>query len=214
VDIEQDRFKNLWVATENGLFILPQSHDIPVPVVQDVEFNRYAMSHYEDKIYAGSISGLYVFDTFKIEKGFLPVFYQMVSDKNSIFWKNLLLIALLIGLPGILLGFWLYKQIQKRNQIEINAKPESNKLGLEQIKVDIIAHKLISVEALALHYQTNTVQLNRKFKQLGTTPGKFLKKVKISWAKTLLKNGLDIEEVSKTVGYSPKFLDTELNQES
>lgn len=214
VDIEQDRFKNLWIATENGLFILPQSHEKPVPVVQDVEFNRYAMSHYEDKIYAGSISGLYVFDTFKIEKGFLPIFYQMVSDKNSIFWEKVLLITLLVGIPCILFGFWLYRKIQKRNQIEINAKPESNKLGLEQIKVDIIAHKLISVEALAIHYQTNTVQLNRKFKQLGTTPGKFLKNVKISWAKTLLKNGLDIEEVSKTVGYSPKFLSSEINQEN
>jgi AraC-like DNA-binding protein len=130
------------------------------------------------------------------------------------FWDRVVLISLLVGLPCILLGFWLYRQIQKRNQIEINAKPESNKLGLEQIKVDIIAHKLISVEALALHYQTNTVQLNRKFKQLGTTPGKFLKKVKISWAKTLLKNGIDIEEVSKTVGYSPKFLSSEINQEN
>ncbi len=61
VDIEQDRFKNLWVATENGLFIIPKSTEDPVPIVTDVEFNRYAMTLYNDKIYAGSINGLYMF---------------------------------------------------------------------------------------------------------------------------------------------------------
>jgi AraC-like DNA-binding protein len=170
------------------------------------------MSHYEDRIYAGSISGLYVFDTFKIEKGFLPVFYQMVSDKNSVLWKKIILGIFIFAILGWMLGFWLFKKVRTRNDITLRPKTESNTMGLDKIKQDIISHKLVSVEALAQHYHTNTVQLNRQFKQLGTTPGKFLKKVKISWAKTLLKNGLDIEEVSKTVGYSPKFLATELNQ--
>ena len=214
VDIEQDRFKNLWIATENGLTLIPKSNQKPVTLVSDVEFNRYAMTLYEDKIYAGSINGLFVFDIYTIERGFLPIYYQMVSDQQSVFRKKMIQGFLVIGIPLFLLGISLFKMVQNKKQIEISPKQESRKLGLEQIKTDIISNKLISVEALAQHYQTNPVQLNRRFKQLGTTPGKFLKKVKISWAKTLLNNGLDMEEVSKTVGYSPKFLDTELNQES
>lgn len=212
VDIEQDRFKNLWVASENGLFIIPKSNQKPVPLVSDVEFNRYAMSHYEDKIYAGSISGLYEFDIYTIERGFLPIYFQMVDDQKSIMWKKILLGIFFIGIPAMIIGLWLFKRIRIKNKIEFRPKSDSNKMGLEQIKIDIVEHKLISVDALAQHYHTNTVQLNRQFRQLGTTPGKFLKKVKISWARALLKNGMDIEEVSKTVGYSPKFLTTELNQ--
>jgi AraC-like DNA-binding protein len=214
VDIELDRFKNLWIATENGLVIVPKSSQKPVPLVSDVEFNRYAMTHYQDKIYAGSINGLYEFDIYTIERGFLPIYFQRVSDQKSLFLKKLIIIILLIGLPSILIGLWLYKKIQKTRKIEIPLKPESNKLGLEQIKSDIIAHKLVSVEALALHYQTNTVQLNRQFKQLGTTPGKFLKKVKISWANQLLKEGVELDEVARRVGYSSRLLKNEFGPKS
>jgi AraC-like DNA-binding protein len=193
---------------------MPKSTQKPVPLVSDVEFNRYAMTLYEDRIYAGSINGLYEFDIYTIERGFLPIYYQMVADQKSIFWKKLILVMLLIVLPCILIGLWLYKKIQKRSKIEIHTKPESNKLGLEEIKIDIIAHKLISVEALALHYQTNTVQLNRQFKQLGTTPGKYLKKVKIAWAHQLLKEGVEIDEVARKIGYSSKFIKNEIDPKS
>jgi AraC-like DNA-binding protein len=73
---------------------------------------------------------------------------------------------------------------------------------------------LISVDALALHYDTNTVQLNRQFKRFGTTPGKYLKKVKISWANRLLKDGVALDEVARRVGYSPKLLKQEFDQKS
>ncbi|SEJ21195.1 hypothetical protein SAMN05192553_102947 [Cyclobacterium xiamenense] len=214
VDIEQDRFKNLWIATENGLVILPKSSHKPVPLVSDVEFNRYAMTLYEDKIYAGSINGLYKIDIYTIERGFLPVYFQTVSDQNALFLKQSILVAFLIGFPAIFIIFWFYKRNIKNSKIEIPAKPKSNTLVLEQVKSDIIAHKLISVDALALHYDTNTVQLNRQFKRFGTTPGKYLKKVKISWANRLLKDGVALDEVARRVGYSPKLLKQEFDQKS
>jgi hypothetical protein len=117
VDIEQDRFKNLWIATENGLFILPKSNGKPVSLVADVEFNRYGMTHHEDKIYAGSINGLYLFDIYTIEKGFLPQYFQMVSDQNSLFWRSLIFKTLLFGIPLLIIGYWIFTKLYKSRKI-------------------------------------------------------------------------------------------------
>ena len=63
---------------------------------------------------------------------------------------------------------------------------------------------------LAEFYQTNTVQLNRQFKTFDTTPGKFMKTVKINYARELLKNKVPMEEVVSKLGYSASFIRKEL----
>jgi AraC-like DNA-binding protein len=211
VDIEQDRFKNLWIATENGLFIIPNSAGKAVPIVTDVEFNRYAMTYYNDQVYAGSINGLYFFDIYTIEKSFLPVYYQKVADQTTLFWKNFIIKFILIVLPILFVSGWLIRRVFLKRKIAVQQKPES--YNLEQIKRDVILYKIVSVEALAEHYKTNPVQLNRQFKHFGTTPGKFLKKVKISWAKTLLRQGMELGDIAKTIGYSIRLLKKELHKE-
>jgi AraC-like DNA-binding protein len=207
VDIEQDRFKNIWIATENGLFLVPKGRNTAVPLVSDVEFNRYAMTHYQDKIYAGSINGLYLFDIYTIERGFLPAYFQKVADEDSLFWRDFVVRTLGFGIPIVALLFFLARTYLRKSNISVTAKPE--KYSLKVLEDDIVEFKLLSVDSLATHLHTNTVQLNRQFKSLGTTPGKFMKKVKISWAKKLLNEGKDLEEVAKIVGYSPRFLSAE-----
>ena len=68
----------------------------------------------------------------------------------------------------------------------------------------------MTVENLAEYYQTNTVQLNRQFKTFDTTPGKFMKIVKINYARELLKNKVPMDEVVGKVGYSASFIRKEL----
>jgi AraC-like DNA-binding protein len=68
----------------------------------------------------------------------------------------------------------------------------------------------MTVEGLAEFYQTNTVQLNRQFKVFETTPGKFMKTVKLNYARELLKNKVPLEEVVAKVGYSASFIKKEL----
>jgi AraC-like DNA-binding protein len=211
VDIEQDRYKNLWVATENGMFLIPKATESPIPLVSDVEFNRYGLTLFRDKIYAGSINGLYLFDVYEIEKGYLPRYLQKVADQKSIARKNLIKNVLVFGLPIFLIVGWIVRKVYFKKRIQIQPKTEA--YSLEKIKQDIIANKIVSVEGLAEHYRTNTVQLNRRFKNLGTTPGKFLKKVKISWAKSLLSEGKPLEEVARIVGYSERLLKIELGLE-
>lgn len=104
------------------------------------------------------------------------------------------------------------RRVYFKRKIAVQQKSES--YSLEQIEKDVILYKIVTVEALAEHYKTNAVQLNRKFKHFGTTPGKFLKKVKISWAKTLLKQGMELGEIAKTIGYSTRLLKVEIGKDA
>jgi transcriptional regulator GlxA family with amidase domain len=68
----------------------------------------------------------------------------------------------------------------------------------------------MTVEALAEHFKTNTVQLNRQFKNFDTTPGKFMKTVKLDLARDLLAQHVPMEEVVQKTGYSAAFIRKEL----
>ncbi len=81
---------------------------------------------------------------------------------------------------------------------------------MEQIEHDIVENRLISVEAMAEFYKTNPVQLNRIFKAFETTPGKFLKKVKLAHAQEMLDNGKSMEDIVDFTGYSANFLSKHL----
>ncbi|SMD42808.1 AraC-type DNA-binding protein [Aquiflexum balticum DSM 16537] len=212
VDVEKDRFKNLWIATENGLFIIPKSSEKSIPLVSDVEFNRYGMTLYNDHIYAGSINGLYLIDIYDIEKNFLPLFLQKVEDQKILQRRSLIFQIVFFGILILFFGFLVFRKLYARRKINLHQK--SRFYSLEQIQNDIIEHKLISVELLASFYETNTVQLNRQFKNFGITPGKFLKTVKISWANQLLKEGVELDEVARRVGYSSRLLKNEFGHKS
>jgi AraC-like DNA-binding protein len=93
-----------------------------------------------------------------------------------------------------------------------HAQKEKSAITLEQIAIDIHSNNITTVEALADFYETNPVQLNRLFKTFDTTPGKFLKKVKLKLAKEMLQNGATMEEVVLQTGYSAHYIKEHLNK--
>jgi AraC-like DNA-binding protein len=210
-----DPQRNTWISTENGLFVLPDQKTELIPFIPDVEFNRAALTLYNDSIYAGSISGLYVFDSYNVRKSFLPVYYNKKTEDDSrarirlIFWV-LAATALLMTLSG---GFW-WNWRRKQAALVIHQKEPTKTFSLEQVAEAIRSYGIMTVEALAEHYQTNTVQLNRQFKAFGTTPGRFMKQVKLNYARELLQQKVPIDEVALKVGYSPQFIRKELQAHS
>ncbi|HEX5667453.1 MAG TPA: hypothetical protein VFX73_01555, partial [Chitinophagaceae bacterium] len=94
----------------------------------------------------------------------------------------------------------------------IPQKETAPALTIDQITEAIRTHNIMTVEGLAEFYQTNTVQLNRQFKTFDTTPGKFMKTVKINYARELLKNRVPMEEVVAKVGYTAGFIKKELKE--
>lgn len=203
-----DDFNNLWIATENGLFVLIPDYPRPIPIIPDVEFNREALLLHGEILYVGAVDGLYQLNTYEIEKSYLPNLLNTlqvpVSERKST-W----LIGGALAILGFLVGFILFRK--RRKELQFNPQYASkNEWSLEELKAKILSEKIQTIEGLASYLDTNTVQLNRNFKQFKTTPGKFLKKVKLEEAKRLLNKGIDMEEVAKTVGYSSQYIKKEL----
>jgi AraC-like DNA-binding protein len=209
-----DTQRNTWIATENGLFILPDGKTDLIPFIPDVEFNRAALTQQNDTIYAGSISGLYIFNSYNVRKNFLPVYYNKKTEDDS--RQRIRLILWVLAATGLIIvagGLW-WARRRKMATLVIHQKEPAKTFSMDQVAEDIRSHGIMTVEALAEHYQTNTVQLNRQFKAFDTTPGRFMKQVKLDFARELLQQQVPMDEVALKVGYSPQFIRKELQSHS
>lgn len=206
-----DDFGNLWVATENGLFVLTPDFPDPITIIPNVEFNREALLLKSEMLYVGAVDGLYTLNTYEIEKSYLPNLLnklQVSSNERKPFWiiGGFILILVFVG------GYFLYRKRKKERLISIR-KSGSEEWNLKDLEEKVVMEKILTVDGLASTLNTNTVQLNRNFKKLGITPGKFLKKIKMKQAKELLDAGSSIEEVSKAIGYSERLIKSELDRD-
>ena len=201
-----------WIATENGLYLIPPQQQEPILLIKEVEFNRAALFHRNDTIYAGSVEGLFVIDTYNLIRNFLP---QYLNQTNYLKQqrRKLLFSYLIIGLVILSGGGIAWHYIRKKQRRLVLPQAEvAPSISLSEITQVIRNYQIQSVEQLAAHYHTNTVQLNRQFKVFDTTPGKFLKQVKISWAQELLDDNAELEHIATLTGYSVAFLKKELKQ--
>ncbi len=207
-----DAQRNTWISTENGLYLLPDKKKELIPYISNVEFNRGALTLYNDTVYAGAISGLYVIDCYQVVKNFLPVYFNRIQANKTEQSKKLVFYGtgLIILLTGLGFGYQAYKR--KKARLIIPQKEETPSLTIDQIAEAIRSHNIMTVEGLAEFYKTNTVQLNRQFKAFDTTPGKFMKTVKINYARELLKNKVPMAEVAAKLGYSASFIKKELKE--
>ncbi|MDG1275862.1 MAG: helix-turn-helix domain-containing protein [Algoriphagus sp.] len=204
-----DDFGNLWIATENGLYILTPNYPDPIVIIPNVEFNREALLLSGELLYVGAVDGLYTLNTYEIEKSYLPNLLSSVKiplqERKSI-W----VIAGFIALSLLLTWYYFSSRIPKES-IFSSRLSNKNELDLNDLETQILEQRIFTVENLAEYLETNPVQLNRNFKKMGTTPGKFLKKVKLKQAQEFHKSGLSLEEIASKIGYSVKFLKNELN---
>ncbi len=201
VAILSDLENNLWISTENGLYVIPKGGTEPIAIIPNEEFNREAFLLYDNVVYAGSINGLYLLDVGKTINDYLPTIMPKIdspTDRRLLYFAGLAILAIIIA--GILI-------IRRRREThqDLASSPASN-LTLAKVREDIITHKLLSVEDMAEHYQTNPVQLNRIFKTFDTTPGKFLRQVKLEHARELMIKNASMEELMTATGYSADYL--------
>ncbi len=209
VNFKVDRANNSWIATENGLFVLPDKYPNAIPFISNVEFNRGALTIHHDTLYAGSIEGLFIIDTYVALKSFIPQYINKKSISETTSHRVKLSIIISLLLIGI--AFSIYK-FKAGKVIIPNAQKEKSAITLEQIAIDIHSNNITTVEGLAEFYETNPVQLNRLFKTFDTTPGKFLKKVKLKLAKEMLQKGATMEDVVAQTGYSAHYIKENLNR--
>jgi AraC-like DNA-binding protein len=201
-----DRFRNTWISTENGMFVKPDKSDELISYIPKVEFNRGAMTYHNDRIYAGSIQGIYVIETYHAMKNVIPVKLSIINaEKNNTRNKSLGVATVVLTL--ILVSWYGFQRYKNRSRkLDIPHRSTLPKLNLENLEKIIRTEPIVSVEGLAEYFKTSTVQLNREFKVFDTTPGKFLREVKLKHAKDLISKETPMNEVVRITGYSASFL--------
>jgi AraC-like DNA-binding protein len=214
IGVVEDFGKNIWVSSFNGLFIIPANTSIVLPFIENVEFNKGALTYYDDVVYAGSIQGLYSMQYFRAAKNFLP--QQLNRLKIERQHTNVMFGITVFLIIAVSVGLLVYFRRRRREvpiivlQKEPTAQPVV--ITLEAIADDIRKNNIQTVEALSVFFKTNPVQLNRMFKAFDTTPGKFLKSVKLEDAFNLMQAGTPMNEIVAKTGYSASFIRTEFKR--
>ena len=186
----------------NGLYAWVNSS--PIPIVNNVEFNRYALSHDQQILYAGSINGLYIITTGQFDIWLKNQHEKKLFDinKHSKIKNNIIYgILILIIISLIIISFRYRTNLQKRS-----LKLTENDFSIEFIEKIIRDNNIVSVEDLANFLNISRVQLNRKLAKEGTSGLKVLKNCKRKIANEMYKAGVPVENISRKVGYSPRYI--------
>jgi predicted transcriptional regulator len=191
---------DLLITTYSGLYVMHNGK--LYSVVPQVEFNRYALSQWQDRIFAGSIEGLFVLDRGQLLYDVIPGLTPIQVKTTSWVQYVLVLMALLVVLFAVL-----YFRIQRKKKgLEVEIRKKTN-ITPESIREAMLQNEdLISVEAIAEHFQTSTVQLNRILKRYETSGLVLVKSIKEEIFADLLQRNAEWDEISRRLGYSIAYI--------
>ncbi len=192
--------RELLVTTFNGLYVI---HDKKLyNLFPNVEFNKLALSQWDDVIFAGSIQGLYVINRgqllYDILPGLTPYEIKTTTPSTYIY----VLLASLAILFGIL--YFTIRKRQKKLKIEIIKKTKITPERIRQVMLD--NEKIISVESVAEYFATSTVQLNRILKKYNTSGLNVMKEVKGEIIRSMIERRASLDQISNRVGYSIPYV--------
>jgi hypothetical protein len=187
---------NIIFSNNKGLNIFTEGEIMPL--IEDVEFNKMALHQDQHYLYAGSFFGLYVIDNNFLEN-------IEVSNTFSVEQSNHILISIIIVvlITVLVLVFLFIRQKQKG----LEAYSDRKTVDVNSIRELVLNNpKILSVESLAFHLDTNVVQLNRYLKKEGLTSLALLKDIKKEIAIDMFKKGYSLKDIGKRVGYSERFV--------
>jgi AraC-like DNA-binding protein len=199
----------IFVTTYEGLFLINLKKNKVYNVIENVEFNRKALTFTSNYLYAGSIQGLYVINLMEFNTNFIdslsgyPITPETTFIKKPIFIIGILLVLLLFI---TILIFYLRRSKQAIKKVRLRDTIEKEDLIFDLIYAN---PSIKSVEDLAIELDVSIPTLITKIKKLtGLSVLEFLKQCKKKIAIDLYENNVTIEEIAKRVGYSVRFVKT------
>ncbi|WP_459453772.1 hypothetical protein [Aquirufa sp. Wall-65K1] len=193
---------NILFTSFEGLFLYNQNKEV-FQIIENVEFNKRALSVWNERIFAGSTEGLYVINLPQLINEVLPSLEPAIIDDGQEDYSMIIALGFTIL---VILGSILF--IRYRNQgIPENYKAPKTDITPERIREDMIKNEhLISVESIAEHYQISRVHLNRLLKKHDKNTLDLIKEIKKEIVLDLKSKQVPIEKISQRVGYTTKYI--------
>jgi len=199
-----------WViATDGGLFLYNATTKKLSELIQGVEFNRRGLHLEGDRLYAGSINGLYVLDARNLES---LAERASKSAKGSSVPPYLVPAIVALSLLTVILSFLLYRSRRRLQQvIEASNVAETSKVGKEDIE-DFIRENLAlaSLKSITDHFQTHTKYIYSVLAP--EKPGAFINRLRMDQVIRMRKENRSAREISEQTGFSESYVRKVWNQ--
>ena len=176
-----------------------------LPIVENVEFNRMALSIDQHFLYAGSIFGLYTLQLGKLTNLLKTESVRIEDDKSQKeFDVSYLVLIIVISIIFISVIVYFVIRISRKERVVL----QSNTVIDAESVVELVRNNksILSVQDIADNYDTSITQLNRLLKKENTIALTLLKSVKKNIAIEMYEEGKSLDEISKRVGYSIRFV--------
>jgi hypothetical protein len=198
------------IATDAGLFLFNATTQKLSDLIKGVEFNRWGLHLDQDKLYAGSINGLYILDTKN-----LGALSELVNTKNKqtegLPSYMLAIMAALVTI-SILLAFLLIRSRRRLNRIikEVAAAelPETTKEDIEQFIRENLA--IASLKSIADHFKTKTSTIYTILDP--EKPGAFIQQLRMEKVMEMRKDKTSAKEIAAITGFSESYVRKIWNQ--
>jgi hypothetical protein len=193
------------IGTDNGLMLFNTVNRSLSQMITGVEFNRRALFLKNNKLYAGSINGLYTIS---------------VNDFNALIKRNktqinkeklpfYIIVALMItALIAILLLILLMKARKKITTAKIQIKElttEEPRLNREQIECFIRENLAnASLKSINDHFNTSNRNIYKIIEP--DKPGSIIQKIRLEKVKEMNKAGRDLTEIAEATGLSMSYI--------
>ena len=195
-------FKNfVFVSSDLGLHLFDLKTKAGKELIIKEEFNKNAFFIDNNKLYLGSINGLYELDNSTLTYLFNEQVNVQIEENIIIRKENLLVYGLLIILLGAV-GFLLFRQKIKK----INKKREKYK-GINQAQINeyIVSNiSSVSINSICNHFE---LPVNKLYNLLGKKkPGDLIREERLKIVRQMKIENKSIKEIAQATGFSTSYL--------
>jgi len=203
----------LVIATDDGLYRFNTVNLILSPLIVGVEFNRRALFLKDNKLYAGSINGLYTIDVNDFDELIKRNKAEIEGVKLPVY---IYYVVMGIGLISIVL---IYLLLRARKKLE-NAETKIEELNisqtevLEQLEAPLDREQIeayirenlstASLKSITSHFETTTRHIYKIFEP--EMPGSIIQKLRLELVMEMKKSGADAEQIAEATGLSVSYI--------
>ena len=195
------------IATDVGLFLFNVQEDRLSTLIPRVEFNRRALHIEDNKLYAGSINGLYILDLANLDKivAFNERQFKTGEDSSIPIWLVALFILLTSGL--LLLNQRYRRRIRRmETALEQVLPAEANpRVSREEIKEFIAANLAsASIKTILDHFKTSNSMVYAVLAP--QKPGGLIQELRHEKVKVMRSEGKGLTEIAEATGLSASYI--------
>lgn len=202
-NILEDNEGNIWVSSFSGINVVDKGgKKVLATFLHEIEFNRSSAVKVGNKMFFGSINGVYEIDATLDLSDYL----ELNSNK-----KNYFLIGLytLIGFLLVMISFLIWQNHHfKLKMKELEGGSLQEETFIQDLENYVLQHiEAVTIEDLVAHTGLSRRTLYRKFLENNIRPGEFVRDIRLNKAKEILTQYPgDIAFAAESVGYSEKHL--------